>query len=574
MRGSYTVTGANAFELADRATAAVASDLGLSSGALHLADVTTSSLVAYRFYEEGLRSYARADYRGAIRLFDAAFAEDSRFAMAAHYAMRARQAVNVPVPVAFRDSVLRLADGASDRERLLIRGTWAPSMATPAVAAIAETLAIRYPAEPDGHLLLGTARSWSGDFLGAIPHLRRVVTMDSLALLGTHANCRACEALYALVNAYILADSLPAAERVARQWVRLQPGSGRAWHQLATALEYQDRVEALDARRNAMTLSPGHPYDALNPAIFHIRAGGFASADRLLTELARDAQPDVQSEALWFLTISLRNQGRLREALATAARLENAGRQLASGEATTSGGNPAQALLELPRGSSGPSAWVPSGGHRAQVLLELGRAREAEAIFRALGSIAATADYLPTTMARHRSWYLTHRAGALAALGDTATLALLADSIEWWGSLSTYGRDQRLHQHVRGLLLVARGQPTLAVRAFERAIYSRTVGYTRTNLELARVLISLHRPGDAVRLLQSALRGGLEANNLYVTRTELQYLLGRAWDAAGRADSAAAQYRRVLAAWRAADPQFHARRDSIRNRLVALGKQD
>jgi hypothetical protein len=85
------------------------------------------------------------------------------------------------------------------------------------------------------------------------------------------------------------------------------------------------------------------------------------------------------------------------------------------------------------------------------------------------------------------------------------------------------------------------------------------------------VLITLHRPREAVSLLQSALRGGLEANNLYVTRTEFQYLLGRAWDVAGRANSAAAQYRRVLAAWQAADPQFDARRDSIRSRLAALG---
>src|SRR5690606_7571835 len=53
-------------------------------------------------------------------------------------------------------------------------------------------------------------------------------------------------------------------------------------------------------------------------------------------------------------------------------------------------------------------------------------------------------------------------------------------------------------------------------------------------------------------------------------RTELHALLGRAHDAAGEPDSAAAHYRAVLAAWRSADPQFLARRDSIRSRLAAL----
>lgn len=44
-------------------------------------DVTTSSFVAYRFYEEGMRSYAGGDYREALRLFEAALSEDSVFAM-------------------------------------------------------------------------------------------------------------------------------------------------------------------------------------------------------------------------------------------------------------------------------------------------------------------------------------------------------------------------------------------------------------------------------------------------------------------------------------------------------------
>jgi hypothetical protein len=68
-------------------------------------------------------------------------------------------------------------------------------------------------------------------------------------------------------------------------------------------------------------------------------------------------------------------------------------------------------------------------------------------------------------------------------------------------------------------------------------------------------------------VLQSALRGPLEASNLYVTRTELHELLARAWEASGRPDSAAAHYRAVVAAWRQADPEFRARREAARARL-------
>jgi hypothetical protein len=53
--------------------------------------------------------------------------------------------------------------------------------------------------------------------------------------------------------------------------------------------------------------------------------------------------------------------------------------------------------------------------------------------------------------------------------------------------------------------------------------------------------------------VQAALHGGLEGPNLYVTRTELHELLARLFDANRAHDSAAAHYRVVDRAWRAAD---------------------
>ena len=57
------------------------------------------------------------------------------------------------------------------------------------------------------------------------------------------------------------------------------------------------------------------------------------------------------------------------------------------------------------------------------------------------------------------------------------------------GTRSGYGRDQRLHHHVRALLLAARGKDEAAIEEFRRAIYSPNQGYTRTNVELAAVLL-------------------------------------------------------------------------------------
>ena len=543
---AYSVEGNDPFELVDKATADLAIGFRVRAGAeVHVADVTTRSLVAYRFYEEGLREfYQRNDMRTARQFFLAALAEDSTFAMGEYYAALCEITMSVGTPIERLTHSVRLADHASDRERLLIHGFWSWYLNDPARLAIAESLATRYPAEPDGHYLLGLALQGAGNFLEAVPHLRRVVAMDSLGFRGAAARCRACDAMAAIVAGYWFADSMPAAEQAAREWTRLQPGSGTAWTTLAGQLEYQGRFdEALAAMHTGMRLAGGSD-DVVQRALLAIRAGNFSEADRLLEHRMGD---DPESDAIWFLIISLRYEGKLREALA----LARTSRRRAEAAA---------------HGRQLPGAALPE----AIVLCEMGRGREAAALFQAIAAAPGFRPELRARNARDRTWNLTHAATALAAAGDTAVLAVLADSVEHEGARSAYGRDQLLHHYVRGLLLAARGRPADAAAEYRRGIFSLTAGYTRVNYELGRTLLALHRPVEAIAVLQPAFRGSLEASNTYVTLTELHELLAQAFEAAHRPDSAAAHYRRVVEAWRAADPQFRSRYEHARARLTEL----
>jgi DNA-binding SARP family transcriptional activator len=322
VHGSYTVAGADPFSLVDKVTARVLADLRLPSRDLSVADATTRSLVAYRFYQEGLRAYYHGDDRGAKRLFDAALAEDSSFAMAAYYAGRSIHAADFSAYARYLAHARDLAEHVSEPERLLIHGTWAYEANEPSRAAIAETLAIRYPGNPDGPLLLVRALIGSGDFLRSIPYLQRVIAMESSSVAEEQPRCRACDAYQAVVNAYTLADSLPAAERAARKWVRRTPNSATAMHALGGVLQRREcDEEALQVRLRAVSLQQGSaPFpSSVFSADCAMRKGQFGLADRLLRADADAGARAVQREALWFLIISLRYQGRMQEALAGGA---------------------------------------------------------------------------------------------------------------------------------------------------------------------------------------------------------------------------------------------------------------
>ncbi|HET7374391.1 MAG TPA: hypothetical protein VFJ20_13470, partial [Gemmatimonadaceae bacterium] len=541
----YTVEGNDLFALVDSGTARLVAALGAVAPSGSVADVTTRSVTAYRMYEQGIRAFYRGDGRTALGFFDAALVEDSLFALAAYY-----DALSDPEPRTYRvrmERAKRLAERTTDRERLIILAGWAYTVSSPALRAIADTLTTRYPDAVEGHLYAGIARVFDGEFLDGLVQLERVVVMDSLGLRGTRPRCGGCDALQWIVGAYMLADSMPAAEREARRWGRLQPGSTPAANALVNVLETEGRTTEADSIFRATSSQDRSFAQTVGFRAIHLmRTGDYASADRLLLSLDHESEPRQQADALWDLAISQREQGKLADALASARRL-----RIATAKTGDRPGVPPINALE------------------AQTLLEMGRPVPAAALFDSLAR-----QHVPGSTAsqvgRNTAWMLAQVAGARLAAGDTATLSRLSDSVRVLGEASGYGRDRRLHHYVRGLLLAARGDDAAAISELTSAVYSLTVGFTRVNYMLARVYLHARRPRDAVAVLQPALRGGIDASNLYVNRTELHELLAQAWDAAGGRDSAAAHYAYVAKVWANADPALQPRVAAARTRLAAL----
>ncbi|HSR90363.1 MAG TPA: BTAD domain-containing putative transcriptional regulator [Gemmatimonadales bacterium] len=544
---AYTVQGNDLFALADTGTRRLAQDLGASAPEGSLASVSTRSVAAYRYYEEGLRTYFASNLPQAEQLFAKALKEDSAFAMAQFYYANSNSGGTRTEYFRRLRRAVSLSAGASDRERLLIGASWALANSSPALRAIAETLTVRYPSELEGYLYTGQGALLALDWAGAREPLHQVIARDSLGLVGRSPRCMACEGLVALSESYLMSDSIAGALRVARLWTRLQPGSAQAWRYYANVLAQRGWADSsLAALHVADSLGSDGFQSAHTLMAIRLFTGAYGEAEQIMRVELQSGPPKTRLEAGWQLANVLRQEGRYTEALDLAGRYR---RDLA--EPTPPGSAPTSAYLE------------------AQVLFDRGQYQASAALFDSIAKSTSGFED-PSALARNRVWAWTHMADALAAMGDTIQLSALADSVRTLAEASGFARDARLHYHIRGLLLASRGFSYEAAQAFEKAMTSVSDGFSRTNYELAAIWLRLKRPKDAIPILQAAIRGSFEGGNLYVTRTELHERLAEAWEAAGRKDSAEVHYREVMRAWEKADSLLIPRRAGAARALTRL----
>jgi tetratricopeptide (TPR) repeat protein len=537
LRTGYLIRAPDRYALIDSATATIARDLGLAPPSITVAQIRTSSPAAYALYDEGLRAHFGFDDPAAFRLMSAAVARDSLFAMAAFYAWQLARNMNLPDSVQrpYLERARSLALRTTERERLLIQTAVAGVDAPLRVAqALADTLTVKYPDDPDGQMLLGDVRQSAGDYPGAVAAFDRAYRLDSAAGALAGPACRACHAMSGIVRSYLWQDSSDAAFRSVERLLRAHPRPNHWGEAVEPLLRLGRRREA----EEALERSGGRPGDGSGTFTRDlIRWGRYEEADRVLTRNAMSLDPSTGSDAHWLLLLSLRDQGRLREAdtLVHQARIPNTSSRIPS-----PGPNPIDV---------------------AMLATEMGRPAQTIRAVRANVQNAVFSAYvrMPAIWARHVTWNLALAGTAHAAAGDTAVVRRLADSLEVIGKLSNWERDGRLHWMLRGLLHQMAGRHEEAVDAFRRSLYSLTDGFTRTNLMLARSLLALRRPDEAIAVLRPAIRGGVDGSNTYVSRTELREALAQAFELAGQADSARVWYRAVESAWRRADPQFRDR---------------
>jgi len=540
VRRSWVVRARDPFALADSATARLAAELRRPAPAAGVAELSPTSLVARRYFDDGLRAYYRRDYAAADALFGLAVNEDSSFALALYYAVQTRNALGAPGTGvrALARQALRAAERGSGRyERLVLRAYWGLVDQSPNAVAVADSLVAAFPHEPEGYSLAGQAHWLAADYPGQLRLYQRLAALDSVAIAAGGPDCRACLALDGMFNAYSAMDSVAREMEVLRWQQRVQPTSRSAWiaevFLLAGVGRDSEAMRLLVTRGEALGIT-SIDVASQGARLALIRAD-FAEASRNIAALV-SLTGGQRHGGFWLEVLRDRMQGRHGRALIAAKAYE------------------AEAHHDPDIEALGTAPLL-----RAIVLTEGGSPLAGAALFDSMRARWVMTDTSTGQTARQHTWMLTHEVTALAAAGDTARVALFADSLERVGRRSGYARDQRMHHYARGLLWDARGRRPQAISEYQQALTSPSFGFTRINYRLAQDLIAVGRPAEALPLLRAALHGGLESSNLYITHTELHEAIAQAWEAVGRRDSAAAEYRWVAAAWRDADPAFRER---------------
>ena len=533
--GAISTTASDPIALVESAVDELAGTWQLEKPSTPLRSVTSVSLLARRFYDQGLRAFYSGDSRSATELFRLALEEDSTFAMAAYHRARTMSEAAADSAGGRWQRAVRLAERATDRERLLILASGALTLNDARGLAYAETLAVRYPDDIDGIRILGEQRFSRGDFAAAIESFERVMALDSAGSQGRSANCRACEAGQQAIWASLTADSLGRAERIARAMIQWPVGGFTGEGMLIPVLLRQGRVEEaasharVVARRDPSASPEAIEFDGMQ------YSGELPALDSILSaKLAVARGAESRQPILERLVLTRREAGRPASAYGLAVELA---KLVPAAVART------EAFVHL---------------QRALTLLELGReevrfARAAAALF---DSMARMPTYDEPRMARHRVWMWTHQATALARAGDTAALPGFAGRIADMAMRSSYGRDRRLHFFVNGLLLEARGDWEGARSAFAASVWSPTENLAAARL--GRAALRSGRPREAIQVLQAFLRGPLDAANQYVPRWEVHQLLGEAYAAAGISDSARVHAQWVRRALARAEPTYRA----------------
>jgi DNA-binding SARP family transcriptional activator len=420
------------------------------------------------------------------------------------------------------------------------------------------------------HAELGRYLAWGNQPLQAAPHLARALALTDRLPERERLQVRR-------IVAQGRRDRVEAI-RLARQYLAQYPDDRDAWFALGRTLqEAGDRDGAIEAYRRELEIDPRATSALVNSAVIHHLAGhpheavrAFERAAALDSTLRTTIAGDL-NRIYGFSLLSTGDSARARavfERLLTGGRSQqiNGLRSLALLDAYY--GRYARAtsrLMQAIRLGMGPSGGGVTELRNRLYLAGMLRTRGAQDAARRQVQIA---DSMQRTWGTPLPWlgFLGRHAARLGLVHEGTQVL---ETMLQHDTASASDEDRAAVALVRGELSLARGDYAAAVAALTRAVELNGTNYTRQGL--ARALVAVGRPQDAVATYQAMLRDsalGWEAQEPWVLA---HYELARLYDQQGDSATALPLYRRLADLWRHGDDDLPPLRET-RRRLEQEGR--
>ncbi len=527
--------GEDIFTLVDKLTVEIKKDLALPAAAQQepdrpVAEVTTHSPEAYRYYLEGLEYSSKLYNAEAMRSYENALELDSTFAMAYARLAMFREGPKQKELIA---KALEYSDRASQREKQWIRAIDARASGDyPRYIQELHKITDEYPHDKEAFYWMGIAYyMYLRQPEKAIPYYSKAIEIDPLYK----------DPYNMLAYAYDLVDDFEKSIWAINQYISLAPDEANPYDSRGDLYAYNGRIDqAIESYRKALEKKPDFYPSELKLGHMYLFEREYAKAESSYKVVASSSEKEARAVGRLALSLVPSYQGKLQEALQVvdaglaADRMEQA-------EAREPEKHYAKAWIHLVRRepelalkeaelaeeshdrlhSDDPMRYRPA---HAFFLAEAGRIAEAEELLREMKKDIKLEDV-----------FLMHR---------------------YWASL--------------GAIELVKGNANSAVAHLERVQRESPSPGFAVGYRLAEAYLESGKLADAVELLESMLSRYDEERAFWAFGSVMgHYLLGTAYEESGWTGKAVEEYEEFLDICKDADPGIEAV-DEAKERLARL----
>ena len=512
--------GEQVFALVDRLTLEIKSDLALPVLAregrdVPVADATTHSTEAYRYYLEGMECLNKFYQTEARAAFKKALGFDSTFAMV--YLRQASLAASRAERKKAIEKAVRYSDRVSKKEKHYIESA-AALVSGDTDKAIVELNAIikDHPNEKNAYTALGDIyRTEKRDAQKSIENYRKAIEIDPLDKFSYNLLAYEYQKVGDVDN-YIWAIY---------QYMALAPDEANPYDSRADLYAYSGKLDkAIESYQEALKRKPDFYPSVMKLGYMHLFKREYEEALKYSRQLLQAPDPDTRSLGRVFEIAVPLYQGKLDEAM------ERAQEAVAADRADGYGGR---------LGFLKEYYIVNILYEKGDVKGAMGRAERVAAEFR-----KANPDE-PWTGETLLMWVLTRSGGTerASAILDTwkkemGKITKTVDPSYWFW---------------RGMIEMTKGNYDAAIEEFNKGAGAEDSFYPRYGM--AAIYLKAGRAVESVNEFERLLRAYTEERALYpLDGVRAYYFLGVAREELGRTEEAIESYEEFLAFWRDGDP--------------------